>query len=57
MLMQHGYPPINIKFTDRQRYYACFDSYYKEQDPSAMVIMIAEYLEERLGQYLKIIKL
>jgi len=55
MLMQEDYPPINVKFTDRQRYYACFDSYYKNNDPTPMVTMIAEYLEERLRQYLTIL--
>ena len=25
ILMQNGYLPINVKFTDRKRYYACFD--------------------------------
>jgi Fic family protein len=54
MLMQQGYPPVNIKFTDRQRYYACFDSYYKDKDPAPMVTMTAEYLEERLRHYLTI---
>ena len=26
-LMQNGYPPINVKFTDRKRYYVAFDRY------------------------------
>lgn len=51
MLMQHGYPPIDVKFMDRKRYYACFDSYYKDGAAAPMVEMIGEYLEERLKQY------
>jgi len=27
-LMKEGYPPINIKFSDRKRYYDCFTSYH-----------------------------
>lgn len=51
-LMQNGYPPINVKFTDRKRYYEAFDSYYRDNDASAMVQMVAEYVEERLNKYL-----
>lgn len=56
MLMQQGYPPVNVKFTDRKRYYDCFDSYYKDKTATPMVKMIAEYLEEQLRQYLEILK-
>ncbi|GHU50080.1 cell division protein Fic [Clostridia bacterium] len=55
MLMQAGYPPVNVKFTDRQRYYACFDSYYRDRDAAPMVMMVAEYTKERLGFYLSIL--
>jgi len=50
-LMQNGYPPIDVKFADRKRYYDCFTSYYRDKDSSPMVLMIAEYVEERLTQY------
>ena len=53
-LMQNGYPPIDVKFADRKRYYDCFTSYYRDKDSSPMVLMIAEYVEERLTQYLKV---
>lgn len=56
MLMQHGYPPIDVKFTDRKRYYACFDSYYRDKDAATLVRMVAEYIEERLRAYLAIIQ-
>ncbi len=55
MLMQHGYPPIDVKFADRKRYYACFDSFYKDQAAAPMVTMVAEYMAERLKQYLTIL--
>ena len=56
MLMQCGYPPINVKFADRRRYYDCFDSYYRENDAAPMVNLVAEYLKERLEQCLDILK-
>ena len=56
MLMQAGYPPINVKFADRKRYYACFDSYYRDNDASSMVEMVAEYTKERLAQMLQIMQ-
>ncbi len=55
MLMQAGYPPIDVKFSDRKRYYSCFDSYYKENTASPMIELVAEYLELTLRKYLKIL--
>ena len=55
-LMQSGYPPINVKFTDRKRYYEAFDSYYRDQDAGVMVRMIAEYVEQRLLDFLRIVE-
>jgi Fic family protein len=54
-LMQNGYPPINIKFADRRRYYSAFDAYYRLNDMSPMVILVAEYVCERLERYLRIL--
>lgn len=56
MLMQQGYPAINVKFADRKRYYSCFDRYYKDKTAAPMVEMVAEYLEQRLERYLEILK-
>lgn len=55
MLMQQGYPPIDVKFSDRRRYYACFDRYYKDGTATPMVEMVTDYLEERLSRYLAIL--
>ena len=54
-LMQNGYPPINVKFTDRKRYYDAFESYSRNQDTKPMTNLIAEYVAERLYQYLRVI--
>ena len=51
-LMQNGYPPVNVKFADRKRYYDAFDIYYRNNDASAMVELVAEYINERLIKYL-----
>lgn len=56
MLMQAGYPPIDVKFVDRRKYYDCFDSYYKDGDASPMVNMVGKYVNERLSKYLRLLK-
>lgn len=52
-MMQNSYPTIDIKFADRKRYYGCFDSYYRDNDASPMVEIVAEYVEERLKKLLQ----
>lgn len=47
-LMEEGYPPINIKFSDRKKYFEAFDTYYRDQDPSPMIEMITSYVEDAL---------
>ncbi len=54
-LIRCGYPPINVKFTDRRRYYDAFDAYYRDGDATVMTDLIAGYVNERLDQYLKIL--
>lgn len=53
--MTVGYPPIDIKFTDRVACYNAFDAYYVKHDLSAMEKLFAGYLSERLDQYLSIL--
>lgn len=55
-LMKAGYPPIDIKFTDRVRYYNAFDEYHTKHNFSAMESLFAEYINARLDLYLKILK-
>ena len=55
-IMKEGYPTIDIKFTDRIRYYDAFDRYYINNDLSQMKNLFAEYLNERLDKYLMILK-
>lgn len=55
MLMRAGYPPIDVKFTDRRKYYSCFDSYYRNNDASPIVNMVGVYVKEKLSQYLSLL--
>ena len=55
-LMKAGYPPIDIKFTDRMAYYNAFDEYHIKHNLSAMENLFAGYINSRLDMYLKILK-
>lgn len=55
-LMKAGFPPIDIKFTDRIAYYNAFDEYYVKHNLSAMENLFAGYINERLDLYLSILK-
>lgn len=54
-LIQNGYPPINVKYEDKKKYYTAFDEYYRNNDITPMVKLIAAYVTERLEQYLNIL--
>ena len=54
-LMKAGYPPIDIKFTDRAAYYSAFDAYHVKHDLSAMEGLLARYINTSLNTYLKIL--
>ena len=54
-LMKAGYPPIDIKFTDRIAYYNAFDEYYVKHNLKAMESLFAKYINERLDIYLKML--
>lgn len=51
-LMKAGYPPIDIKFTDRIAYYNAFDEYHVKHNLGAMEKLFARYVNERLNSYL-----
>lgn len=55
-LMKAGYPPIDIKFTDRMEYYKAFDEYHENHNLSAMESLFANYVNSRLDMYLKILE-
>ncbi len=55
-LIQTGYTPIDIKFSERKKYYDAFDSYYRDKNADAMTGLIAGYINDRLDHYLKILE-
>lgn len=55
-LMKAGYPPIDIKFTDRIMYYNAFDEYHVKNNLSAMETLFANYIEAGLDKYLTILQ-
>lgn len=54
-LMKAGYPPIDIKFTDRLAYYQAFETYHSKGSLSEMENLFARYINERLDMYLSIL--
>lgn len=55
-LMKAGYPPIDIKFTDRVAYYNAFDEYHDKHNLGSMEKLFAGYVNERLDMYLKMLQ-
>ena len=55
-LMQAGYPPINVKFADRKRYYDAFEDYAVTGSTKAMTNLVAEYLKERMLSMLSLLE-
>lgn len=55
-LMKAGYPPIDIKFTDRMAYYNAFDEYHVHGDLTPMEKLFAGYINARLDQYLNMLR-
>ncbi|MDY3868784.1 MAG: Fic family protein [Pyramidobacter sp.] len=54
-LIRSGYPAINVKFADRKRYHDAFDVFYRDRKADAMIQLVAQYVSERLEQYLEIL--
>jgi excisionase family DNA binding protein len=55
-LMKAGYPPIDIKFTDRKAYYDAFDAYYVKGNLAPMEKLFAGHVNARLDQYLSMLQ-
>ena len=55
-LIRNGYPAINVKFSDRKRYYDAFDSFYRDNNAKPMINLIAEYVSERYDDYFRILE-
>ena len=49
--------PVDIKYVDRAKYYACFDAYHQEnENPNMLADLIAEYERQELIRYLSIVE-
>ncbi len=55
-LMKAGYPPIDIKFTDREGYYNAFDEYHVKHNLKTMEKLFAKYVNVRLDSYLAMLE-
>ena len=56
-LIKAGLLPINIKFTDRRRYYDSFDDYCSNKHrPDALVSLIAEYETDELLKHIAMLE-
>ena len=54
-LMKEGYPPINVKFSDRAKYYECFGHYrMSDGDASKMTSLISEYAISEMKRCIEI---
>ena len=53
-LVKEGFLPVNIKFTDRKKYYDCFDSYYSDaRTVEPLTQLILTYEKEEILRYVK----
>jgi Fic family protein len=56
-LIKAGLLPVNIKYTDRRKYYDCFEAYHgDEHTADALTSLITDYEREELMRYIGIIK-
>ena len=55
-LMKAGYPPVDIKFTDRLAYYNAFDECHVNHNLSAMEKLFAGYINQRLDTLLAMLQ-
>lgn len=54
-LIRNGFPPINVKFTDRKRYYDAFDDYFRDDNANSLIKLIAEYIDARFDDYFRVL--
>ncbi|MBO5163841.1 MAG: Fic family protein [Ruminococcus sp.] len=55
-LMKCGLLPVNIKFTDRVKYYDSFDDYRRNNSVEALASLVADYEIQELQKYISIIE-
>ncbi len=55
-LIKAGLLPINIKFTDRRKYYDCFDHYNESHSAESMIRLVMDYETDELEKYIAILE-
>lgn len=55
-LVKAGYLPVNIKFTDRRKYYDCFDEYAQNGSVESLAELITGYEAEELKRYISMLE-
>ena len=55
-LLKAGYYPVDIKCTDRIRYYGAFEDYHSTGNPDMMKEILIEYELKELSEYVKIVE-
>lgn len=56
-LIKAGLLPVNIKYTDRRKYYDCFDAYYSNgNSPEMLTELLASYEVEEMEKYIEMLK-
>jgi Fic family protein len=52
VLLKHNYPPINVRFKDRQRYYQVLQIFEKKNDIKPTIkFLISQYKKQYIGVY------
>ena len=49
-LMKEGWLPVDVKFSDRVKYYDAFEDFQKSGSPEKMIFLIAGYERQRLSE-------
>ncbi|MDR1463809.1 MAG: Fic family protein [Oscillospiraceae bacterium] len=55
-LMQVGLLPVNVKYTDRRRYYDCFDAFAQTGSAAPLAELLAEYEQAELERYIAAVR-
>jgi Fic family protein len=55
-LIKAGFLPVNIKFTDRNKYYDCFDDYSNGHTPNALIDLVSDYETAELLKYISMLE-
>jgi Fic family protein len=55
-LIKAGFLPVNIKFTDRNKYYDCFDDYSNGRASNALITLLSDYEAAELSKYIAMLE-